>query len=53
MVTEEKARAAYEHLIDLTDNDEIIQPLLFLRQREIVHLMRFKELFMKYKREGY
>ena len=53
IAAEEKARATYEHLIDLTNDDDIIQPLLFLRQREIVHLTRFKELYEKYKNEGY
>lgn len=48
MAAEEKARAVYENLIDLTDDDELIQPLLFLRQREIVHFNRFKELLEYY-----
>lgn len=49
MAAEEKARAVYESLIDLTDNPEIIGPLLWLRQREIVHFQRFKELYDDYK----
>lgn len=49
MAAEEKARATYENLIDLADSEEIIQPLLFLRQREIVHFARFKELYDYYK----
>jgi len=53
VVSEHKGRATYEHLIDLTTDEDIIQPLLFLRQREIVHLTRFKELYEKYKNEGY
>ena len=53
MAAEEKARVAYEHLIDITDEEEIIQPLLFLRQREIVHHARFLELYKKYKQMGY
>jgi len=53
IAAEEKARATYEHLIDLTKDNDIIQPLLFLRQREIVHLSRFRELYEKYKNEGY
>ena len=44
MSAEEKARATYEHLIDLATDDDVIQPLLFLRQREVVHFNRFKEL---------
>ena len=53
MAAEEKARATYEPLIDLTDDDSIIQPLLFLRQRELVHFARFKELLEYYKQKGY
>ena len=53
MAPEEKARIAYEHLIDITDDDDVIQPLLFLRQREIVHHARFLELYKKYKQMGY
>lgn len=52
MAAEEKARATYEHLIDLAEDEEVIQPLLFLRQREIVHFNRFKELYDKYKAMG-
>ncbi len=51
MAAEEKARASYESLIDLTDNKELINPLLFLRQREVVHYNRFKELYEDYKNE--
>jgi spore coat protein JC len=43
----------YEHLILLTDNQEVIQPLLFLRQREVVHYERFKELLEHYQKMGY
>ena len=49
MAAEEKARAVYEHLIDLTTDPEVLKPLLFLRQREIVHYARFKELLEHYK----
>ena len=51
MAAEEKARATYEHLIDIATDDDVIQPLLFLRQREIVHYHRFKELYEEYKKE--
>ncbi len=49
MAAEEKARIVYENLIDLTDDPDIIGPLLWLRQREIVHFNRFKELYEYYK----
>ena len=44
MAAEQKARAVYENLIDLTKDPDVIGPLLWLRQREIVHFNRFKEL---------
>lgn len=53
MAAEQKARAVYENLINLTDDEDIIGPLLFLRQREVVHFNRFKELFDYYKKKGY
>lgn len=53
MAAEEKARAVYENLILLAKDPEVIQPLLFLRQREVVHYQRFKELLEHYKKLGY
>ena len=53
MAAEQKARAVYENLINLTDDPDVIGPLLFLRQREIVHFTRFKELYDEYKKKGY
>lgn len=42
--SEQKARATYEKLIDLVGDDpDVIDPLRFLRQREIVHFQRFGE----------
>ena len=49
LAAEEKARAVYENLIDLADDEDIIGPLLWLRQREIIHYNRFKELLDSYK----
>ena len=43
LAAEQKARATYEHLMTLTDNPEIIDPLRFLREREVVHFQRFGE----------
>ena len=53
MAAEEKARSVYENLIDLATDPEVIQPLLFLREREIVHYQRFKELLEHYKEMRY
>ena len=51
MAAEQKARAVYEHLIDLTDDPDVIGPLLWLRQREVVLFQRFKELYDYYKNQ--
>lgn len=41
---EQKARATYEKLIDLCkDEPDVLDPLRFLRQREVVHFQRFGE----------
>ena len=48
MDAEQKARATYENLIDLTTDQDVIGPLLWLRQREIVHYNAFKDLFDYY-----
>lgn len=53
MAAEQKARAVYENLIDLTDDEDVLGVLLFLRQREVVHFNRFKELKDYYKKKGY
>ena len=44
LAAEQKARATYEKLIDLCrDNSDVLEPLRFLRQREVVHFQRFGE----------
>ena len=44
LAAEQKARATYEKLIDLcADDPDVIDPLKFLREREIVHFQRFGE----------
>ena len=44
LAAEQKARATYEKLIDLCkDEPDVIDPLRFLREREIVHFQRFGE----------
>lgn len=43
LAAEQGARATYEHLMNLTDNEEYLAPLRFLRAREIVHYQRFGE----------
>jgi len=41
---EEKARAVYQNLIDMTDDVDLQDGLIFLREREVVHSQRFREV---------
>ena len=44
LAAEQKARATYEKLIDLCKDDpDVLDPLRFLRQREVNHFQRFGE----------
>ena len=44
LAAEQKARATYEKLINLCkDNPDVVDPLRYLREREIVHFQRFGE----------
>jgi spore coat protein JC len=43
MAAEQKARSTYECLINLADDPDVIEPLKFLREREVVHFQRFGE----------
>ena len=44
LAAEQKARATYEKLIDLScDDPDVLDPLYFLREREVVHFQRFGE----------
>lgn len=43
IAAEEKARSTYQHIIDLTDDVDIQDSLKFLREREIIHAIRFRE----------
>ncbi|WP_257349251.1 manganese catalase family protein [Pseudalkalibacillus decolorationis] len=43
IAAEEKARATYQWLINMSDDPDIIDSLSFLREREIVHSQRFRE----------
>ena len=44
LAAEEKARATYEYLLDMTNDPAIIDTLSFLREREVVHFQRFGEV---------
>lgn len=43
LAAEQKARVTYDNLLRLIDDPDIIDPLKFLREREIVHYQRFGE----------
>ena len=43
IAAEEKARATYQWIIDLSDDTDLNDSLKFLREREIVHSQRFRE----------
>lgn len=43
VVPEQKARTTYDNLLRLIDDPDVLEPLRFLRQREIVHYQRFGE----------
>ncbi len=43
MAAEQKARTTYEHLMMQTDDPDLLEPLRFLRQREVIHFQRFGE----------
>lgn len=43
MAAEQKARTTYDNILQLVDDPDVIAPIRFLRQREIVHFQRFGE----------
>lgn len=43
LAAEQKARTTYDNLIRLCDDPDVVEPLKFLRAREIVHFQRFGE----------
>lgn len=43
LAAEQKARATYENLLRMIKDEEVREPLKFLRAREIVHFQRFGE----------
>jgi spore coat protein JC len=43
IAAEEKARATYQWLIDISDDPAMNDALRFLREREVVHSQRFRE----------
>ena len=43
LAAEQKARVTYDNILRLVDAPDIIEPIKFLREREIVHYQRFGE----------
>ena len=43
IAAEEKARATYQWIIDVSDDPDLNDGLRFLREREVVHSLRFRE----------
>ena len=43
MAAEQKARTTYDNILQLVDDPDVIAPIRFLREREIVHYQRFGE----------
>ncbi len=43
LAAEQKARVTYDNLIRLCDDPDVLDPLRYLREREIVHYQRFGE----------
>ena len=42
--TPQKARVTYDNILRLVDDPDILDPIRFLREREIVHFQRFGEM---------
>ena len=44
MTAEQKARTTYDNILRLIGDQDVCDPIRFLREREIVHLRRFGEV---------
>ena len=44
LAAEQKARVTYDNILRLVDDPDILDPIRFLREREIVHFQRFGEM---------
>ena len=43
VAAEQKAKQTYEYPINMADDPDVLEPLRFLREREVVHFQRFGE----------
>ena len=44
MAAEQKARVTYDNILRMVDDPDVRDPIIFLREREIVHFQRFGEV---------
>lgn len=49
LAAEQKARTTYDNILRLVDDPDVIAPIRFLREREIVHFQRFGEALERVK----
>ena len=47
LAAEQKARVTYDNILKLADDPDVIDPIRFLREREIVHFQRFGDALTK------
>lgn len=43
MAAEQKARTTYDNILRMIDDPDVIDPIRYLREREVVHFQRFGE----------
>ena len=43
LAAEQKARTTYDNIIRMVDDPDVLDPIRFLREREVVHFQRFGE----------
>ena len=43
MAAEQKARTTYDNILRMCDDPDVLDPIRFLREREVVHYQRFGE----------
>ena len=43
MAAEQKARTTYDNILRFCDDPDVVDPIRFLREREVVHYQRFGE----------
>lgn len=43
LAAEQKARTTYDNILRLVKDPDVVDPIRFLREREIVHFQRFGE----------